>query len=105
MNESKRANTPLVHTTRLSITGMSCGACVRHLTRALDGLTGVVHVHVDLQRNQASVEHLTDQADEKRLIGAIDAAGYRARVEATSDGESDLAESTAAGRSTSCCCR
>jgi len=105
MNQPKLADTAQVQTTMLSIDGMSCGACVRHVTRALDGLTGVVHVHVDLQRNQASVEHLTDQADETSLIAAIEAAGYRARVEATSDGESDLSESIAAGRSTSCCCR
>jgi copper chaperone len=105
MNKPKIADTAQVHTTKLSIDGMSCGACVRHVTRALDGLTGVVHVHVDLQRNQASVEHLPDQADETTLIAAIEAAGYKARVEGTRDGESDLPESRAAGRSTGCCCR
>ena len=44
MNNRKLADTAQVQTTRLSIDGMSCGACVRHVTRALDGLTGVVHV-------------------------------------------------------------
>ena len=57
---------------------------VRRVTRALGGLTGVVHAHVDLQRNQASVEHLPDQRDETSLIAAIEAAGDKARVEATS---------------------
>jgi copper chaperone CopZ len=104
MNKPKLSDTTQVQTTTLSIDGMSCGACVRHVTRALDGLSGVVHVHVDLQQNQASVEHLPDQADEPCLIAAVEAAGYKARVEATSDGESDLSESTAAGRSTGCCC-
>jgi cation transport ATPase len=51
-------NEPEVRTTTLSIAGMSCGACVRHVTKALDGMTGVVHVDVDLRANQASVEHL-----------------------------------------------
>jgi hypothetical protein len=37
MNESKRANTPLVHTIRLTVVGMSCGARVRHVTTALNG--------------------------------------------------------------------
>ena len=45
----------MVQTTTLRIAGMSCGACVRHVTRALDGITGVVHVDVDLQRGQAVV--------------------------------------------------
>jgi len=105
MNNPKLARTAQVQTTRLSIDGMSCGACVRHVTRALNGLTGVVHVHVDLQQNQASVEHLPDQAGETCLIAAIEAAGYKARAETTGDGESDPSESTAAGRSTGCCCR
>jgi copper chaperone len=104
MNKPKLADTAQVHTTRAIIDGMSCGACVRHVTRALDGLTGVVRVQVDLQRNQARVEHLPDQADERSLIAAIEAAGYKARVEATSDGASDPSESPAAGRSTGCCC-
>lgn len=105
MNRSKLAGTAQVHTTTLSIGGMSCRACVRHLTSALEGLTGVVHVEVDLKRNQATVEHWPDRADEKKLIAAIEGAGYTARVEATRDDEFDVSESTAAGRSTSCCCR
>lgn len=56
MNRSKLAGTAEVRTTTLSIGGMSCGACARHLTNALEGLTGVVHVAVDLKRNQATVE-------------------------------------------------
>ena len=36
---------------------MSCGAGVRHVTRALGGVTGVVHTHVDLRTNEAFVEH------------------------------------------------
>lgn len=105
MNRSQLAGTAQVHTTTLSIGGMSCGACVRHLTSALEGVTGVVHVEVNLKRNQATVEHLPDQADEKTLIAAIEVAGYTGRVEANSDGKFDASESTAAGRSTGCCCR
>jgi copper chaperone CopZ len=96
MNRSQLAGTAQVHTTTLSIGGMSCGACVRHLTSALEGLTGVVHVEFDLKRNQATVEHLPNQADVKKLIAAIEVAGYTARVEATSDGEFDVSEPTAA---------
>ena len=53
-----QTNEPHVRTTILAIAGMSCGACVRHVTNALDGLTGVVHVETDLRTNEASVEHL-----------------------------------------------
>ena len=69
----------MVQTTTLSIGGMSCGACVRHVTRALEGLTGVVHVDVDLPHEQARIEHLPDWVDEPGLVAAVKDAGYTAR--------------------------
>jgi copper chaperone CopZ len=80
MNISKLADTAEVKTTTMSIGGMSCGACVRHVTRALDGMMGVVHVSVDLPRNQATVEHLPAYADAVALINAVRDAGYHARL-------------------------
>jgi len=105
MNESKRANTPLVHTTRLSIAGMSCGACVRHLTAALNEVTGVVHVDVDLPKNEVVVDHLLDLVNETGLIAAINDAGYQASVAASSAELEDVpSQSAAVRRSTGCCC-
>jgi copper chaperone len=105
MNESKRANTPLVHTTRLSIVGMSCGACVGHVTTALNRVTGVVHVDVDLSKNEAVVDHLLDRVNETGLIAAINNAGYQASVVASSAEPAGLpSQATPARRSTSCCC-
>jgi copper chaperone CopZ len=106
MNESKRANTPLVQTTRLSIVGMSCGACVRHVTTALNGVRGVVHVDVDLPKNQAMVDHLLDHVSETDLIAAISNAGYHARVVASTIEPGDLESEPAPARhSSGCCCR
>lgn len=65
---------------------MSCGACVRHVTRALEGMSGVVHVEVDLRANQATVEHLPALVDVIALIAAIHDAGYSARVSGTTTG-------------------
>ena len=106
MNESKRANTPLIQKTRLSVVGMSCGACVRHVTTALDGLAGVVHVDIDLLKNEAVVDHLLDRVNETGLIAAISDAGYHASVVASSSEPGDLVSQPApARRSTGCCCR
>ena len=74
-----------LRTTTLSIGGMSCGACVRHVTKALDGMTGVVSVDVHLATNEATVEHLPTFTDETALIAAIRDAGYEATVISTKD--------------------
>lgn len=70
-------------TTTLSVAGMSCGACARHVTRALEGMTDVVHVDVDLQTNEARVEHLPASVDAVALIAAVRDAGYHARLTRT----------------------
>ena len=74
-----------VRTVTLSIAGMSCEACARHIARALDGLTGMVHAEIDLTRNEATVEHLPAFTDETAVIAAIHDAGYAARVTSTRD--------------------
>ena len=94
------SNEPEVQTTVLAIAGMSCGACVRHVTRALDGMTGVVHVTVDLQTNEAAVEHLPAFVDPPSLIAAVQDAGYEARVARTVD---DAVTTTVAEREAAAC--
>ena len=40
---------------RLNVTGMTCGSCVAKIEHALDGSSGVEHVHVDLQQGTVMV--------------------------------------------------
>ncbi len=95
----------MVQTTLLSVGGMSCGACVRHVTGALDGMTGVVHVDVDLQNQQATVEHVPDWVDESSLIAAINHAGYQAKVTAGGIQGDDVSRTASGGCSSGCGCR
>lgn len=69
-----------VHTTILDVGGMSCEACLRHVARALEGMTGVVHVDVSLRDHRAVVEHLPAYVDVAGLTQAVRDAGYAARV-------------------------
>ena len=95
------SNEPEIRTTTLAIAGMSCGACVRHVTNALGRLTGVVHVNVDLRTNEASVEHLPAFVDAASLIAAVRDAGYAAQVVATGD---DTDTKLVANASAACGC-
>lgn len=60
---------------KISITGMSCEHCVKHVTSALQGLAGVSKVEVNLAANNAIIESSQDVSDED-IMASIDDAGY-----------------------------
>ena len=60
---------------RLSIDGMSCENCVRHVREALESLEGVVQVAVSLEKGEAELEATVELiADE--IKDALDEEGY-----------------------------
>lgn len=69
------------HTT-LTVHGMTCGSCVRHVGDALRALDGIVAVDVKLRDGLAIIEHDPGRASIDTMIAALDAAGYQARVAA-----------------------
>lgn len=102
MNQQTPNASGAVHVTTLQIAGMSCDACVRHVTTSLSALEGVIHAQVDLKINQAIVEHLPAYADAAALVAAIHGAGYTALVAGSSeDSDSRRPES---GVSSGCGC-
>jgi copper chaperone CopZ len=91
MNNPHRHDSSAVQITTLSIAGMSCDACVRNVARALDGVTGVVHVEVDPRHNRATIERLPRQASATVLVAAVQGARYQARIaQRIGDSDSDL---------------
>jgi len=67
-------------TARLTITGMSCDHCVRHVTQALKSVPGVTVKQVTV--GHATVEY-NGQADAlAAMVDAVSEAGYQARLEA-----------------------
>ena len=62
--------------TTLSINGMSCNNCVRHLGDALRAVPGVSEVDVSLPDRRATITH--DEVARSALIAAIESAGYEA---------------------------
>jgi len=65
--------------TELSVFGLDCRHCVEQVRKALQGVTGVRAVAVDLEEGRAGVEH--DNSDVEALLQAVRATGYQARLE------------------------
>ena len=88
-----------VHVTTLQVAGMSCDRCVRHVTKSLSALEGVVYVRVDLEKNEAIIEHVPAYADDAALVAAVQRAGYAvhfARTVEDSEAEPSRLESSSA---------
>lgn len=60
-------------TTKLKISGMTCGNCVKHVTQALQAVPGVERVSVDLESGTAEVD---GDASNEQLKAAIEEEGY-----------------------------
>jgi copper chaperone len=81
----------------LSVQGMTCGSCVKHVTKAIESLGGVEGVHVDLQSGRVQVSRTSNESDD--LIHALDEEGYPSSL--------DLDEQSATPtqkKSGGCCC-
>lgn len=64
----------------LSITGMTCGSCVRHVTSALVELEGVSGAQVNLQAGRARVSYDPSAATPEQMLAAVEEAGYHASL-------------------------
>ena len=62
----------------LTIEGMMCMHCVKHVTDALTAVEGVASAEVDLKKKRAVVTLNAEVADEA-LIGAVTQAGYEVK--------------------------
>ncbi|GAB4519359.1 MAG: heavy metal translocating P-type ATPase [Anaerolineae bacterium] len=63
-------------TAELPITGMTCAACERNVTRALKKPNGVLDVHVNLATEKATITYLPGAVRRRDLIEAVEKAGY-----------------------------
>ncbi len=59
----------------VSIQGMSCENCVRHVREALEGLDGVTRVEISLEAGTAEVRAGLEVTDEQ-ISAALDEEGY-----------------------------
>ncbi|MDB5796261.1 MAG: copper chaperone [Paucimonas sp.] len=60
----------------LIVEGMTCGGCVRRVTRAIQSLDGGADVHVDLSSKTVRVDSTTALSG---IRYAIESAGYQVK--------------------------
>lgn len=61
---------------KLSIKGMTCQMCVKHVQEGLQAVEGVQNVNVDLDKETAVVRG--EEIDAQKLIAAVEEEGYEA---------------------------
>jgi copper chaperone len=61
---------------KLQVTGMTCPKCVAHVTKALQGVSGVASAQVSLEKGEAVVEGTPELG---ALIAAVVEEGYEAQ--------------------------
>jgi copper chaperone CopZ len=67
-------------TVKLRVTGMTCSHCQTKVEKALKGVRGVYSVVVDLHDGEAEVDFEDDAVTPAELIGAVERAGYGAKL-------------------------
>jgi copper chaperone len=65
-------------TTRLQVSGMTCGHCVSTVEKALRNQTGVRNATVHLESGAAEVEYDESAVAPQQLIAAVEEEGYSA---------------------------
>ncbi|BDT79397.1 heavy-metal-associated domain-containing protein [Polynucleobacter yangtzensis] len=89
-----------METINLTVSGMTCGACVKHVEKAINSIAGVQKVEVDLASGAVKVEGNVSQ-HVKEMIEALEGDGYLAQV---STDVSSKAKIGSCKSGSSCCC-
>ena len=96
----KAVKKTIMQTIELKVSGMTCGACVSHVSKALQSAAGVQSAVVDLASGTARVGG--ENLDTTALVAAIEEDGYGAQeTESASQTSTNTIPLTASG--CSCC--
>ena len=69
-----------MQTITLNIGGMTCGGCVKSVTRILEGVNGVTKAEVSLEHKNAVVEFDPALTSPAALIEAVEDGGFDAAL-------------------------
>ena len=68
-----------MQTVTLGITGMTCGGCVKSVTRVLQALDGVAKADVSLEKQCAVVDYDPGKVAVEALKASVEGAGFEVR--------------------------
>jgi copper chaperone len=66
-----------METVNLTVTGMTCGGCVRSIEKKLTSTPGVARAQVDLAKATATVDFDPARVQVKGLVSAIEQLGFQ----------------------------
>jgi Cu+-exporting ATPase len=66
-------------TATIAVNGMTCGSCVKAITKALKAIPGVETAKVDLKAKRATVRYRSGEVKLDALVAAINKLGYKAK--------------------------
>ena len=78
---------------RLHVAGMTCTSCVARIEYALNGVTDVQHVHVDLKQGTAMVSG-SDSISRETLVQAVLGAGYSVIADEVAEADTTTASAS-----------
>jgi P-type Cu+ transporter len=91
---------PDIETVSFPVEGMTCASCVNRITRFLSKVDGVAEANVNLASESATVRFDPLRVRIADLAGAVEAAGYAARLEHVEQGDREVSvDNVAAARS------
>lgn len=62
-------------TTLITVQGMTCGNCVKHVKEAISEVSGVSNVEIELDNGKVTIESAGD-LDTESVKAAVSEAGY-----------------------------
>lgn len=97
-----------MNSVELQVQGMTCGTCVKHVTKALQSVPGVSRVEVDLANGRALVEGDLPSGVQP-LIAALAIEDYPAQLASSAEPTQSYPKTAGChsgqGSKGGCCCR
>ena len=63
----------------IDVDGITCDHCVVTIKTAIESLSGIIRVNVDIQKKQVIVEFNESLKDSKKILEKIGEAGFEVR--------------------------